>query len=117
MDRNGRIEELTVAGAFARVIARTAMRARQRIFFHVLPPGGLVVARLCQSEPCLDVFPGRTGLVARRKMIDVMRPLPPTRAGAFADGLLVDGRQILRNETHSSSRPWLLAEFSPSFCT
>jgi hypothetical protein len=31
--------------------------------------------------------------------------LPSPRAGAFADRLLVDRRQILRNETHRSLRP------------
>ena len=101
MDRDGLIEELPVAGAFARVITRAAVRAGQRVLLHVLPPGALVVAGLRQGEPGLDVLPGRTGVVAGRKMIDVDGALPSTRAGAFADRLLVNRRQILRNETHS----------------
>ena len=35
MDRDGRIEELPVAGAFAGVIARAAVRAGQRVLLHV----------------------------------------------------------------------------------
>ena len=100
MDRDGRIEELPVAGAFARVITRAAVRAGQRVLLHVLPPRPLVVAGLRQGEPGLDVLPGRTGVVAGRKMIDVDGALPSARAGALADRLLVDRRQILRNETH-----------------
>ena len=88
MDRDGLIEELPVAGAFAGVITGAAVRAGQRVLLHVLPPGALVVARLRQGEPGLDVLPGRTGVIAGRQMIDVDRALPSTRAGAFADGLL-----------------------------
>ena len=99
MDRDGRIEELTVAGAFAGVIARAAVRAGEGVFLHVLPPGALVVARLRQGEPGLDVLPGRTRVVAGRKKVDVDGALPSTRAGALADRLLVNRRQIFRNET------------------
>jgi hypothetical protein len=91
------IEELTITGAFAGVITRAAVRTRQRVLFHVLSPCCLVVAGLCQGEPRLDVLPGRTGVVAGRKVIDVNRTLPSPRAGPFADRLFVDRRQILRN--------------------
>ena len=100
MDRDGLIEELPVAGAFAGVIARAAVRARQRVLLHVLPPGPLVVARLREGEPRLDVFAGRTGVITRRQVIDVDRALPAARARALADRFLVDGRQILRNQAH-----------------
>ncbi len=100
VDRDGRIEKLPVAGAFAGVIARAAVGARQRVFFHVLPPRLLVVAGLRQGEPGLDVLAGGTNVVAGRKVIDEDRALPSARASAFADRLFVDRRQILRNETH-----------------
>ena len=100
------IEELPVAGALARVIAGAAVGARQRVLFHVFPPGLLVVAGLRQSQPCLDVLAGRTGVVAGRKMIDVDGALPSPRAGAFADGFLIDGCQILRSEAQAASS-WL----------
>ena len=100
VDRDGLIEEAPVAGAFTGVIARAAVRGRKRVLLHVLPPGALVVARLREVEPGLDVLAGRAGVIARRQMIDVDRELPSTRAGALADRLLVDRRQILRNQTH-----------------
>src|SRR5262245_31562340 len=100
MNRDRLIEELPVAGAFARVITRSAVRARQRVLLHVLSPGGLVVACLREVEPRLDVLASRAGLIAGRKMIDVVGTLPSTRASALADRLLVVGRQILGNETH-----------------
>ena len=84
-------------------ITGAAVRAGQRVLLHVLPPGGFVVARLREGKPGLDVLPGGTGLIAGRKMIDVDGPLPSTRAGTLADRLLVDRRQILRDETHRSS--------------
>ena len=62
VNRHGGIDELAIAGAFAGVITRAAVGARQRVLFHVLPPRCLVVAGLCQGKPRLDVLPGRTGL-------------------------------------------------------
>ncbi len=100
MDGHRGIEKLPVAGAFAGVVTRAAVRARQRVLLHVLPPGAFVVARLRQVQPCLDVLPGRTRVVAGRKMIDVDGALPAARTGALADGLLVNRREILRSETH-----------------
>src|SRR4029079_10731989 len=93
-----------VASAFAGVITRAAMRAGERVLLRVLPPGCLVVAGLCQGEPCLNVLARRTGVVAGRKVIDIHGALPSTRAGALADRLLVDRRQIFRNETHGCPR-------------
>src|SRR6187455_225645 len=100
MNRDGLVEEAAVAGAFTGVIAGAAVGGRQRVLLHVLPPGALVVTRLREVEPGLDVLAGRTGVIAWRQMIDVDGQLPSTRARALADGLLVDRRQILRNETH-----------------
>ena len=106
MDRHGLIEELPVAGGFARMVTGAAVCAGQRVLFHVLPPGLLVVTRLRQSQPRLDVFPCRAGVVAGRKMIDVFRALPSTRSGTFADRFVVNGCQILWNEAQAASS-WL----------
>ena len=92
------------------MITRAAVRAGQRVLFHVLPPGLLVVAGLRVRQPGLDVFAGRARMVAGRKMIDKDRALPSTRAGASADGFLVDRRQIFRDETHGCLRPWPVSE-------
>jgi hypothetical protein len=105
VDGDGRVEELAVAGAFARVITRAPVRTGQRVVFHVLPPRRLVLAGLRVRQPRLDVLAGRAGVVAGRKRIDIDGTLPSTRARAPADRFLVGWRQILRDEAHEYSYP------------
>ena len=66
MDIDRSVECLTIAGAFARVIADAAVYRRQRVIAHQRFPGGAKPARLRQREPRLDVLARRAGVVARR---------------------------------------------------
>jgi hypothetical protein len=44
---------------------------RQRIVVDQFTPGSLVLARLCQAQPRLNVFACGTGVIARRQEINV----------------------------------------------
>ena len=98
MDGDRGVEVLSVAAAFAGVIAGTPMRRRQRVVLHVLAPGVLPTTRLGKREPCLDVESRGTGLITGRQMIDVHRPLPPEGTRALGDGCLVTRGQVVRRQ-------------------
>ena len=100
VDRNRLVQLRAVAGAFAGVIARAAVRPRQGVLLHVFLPRRLVSPRLREVEPGLDVLAGRTCVVARRKEVDVDGPLPPRRAGPLPDRRLVDRGDVFRNQAH-----------------
>jgi hypothetical protein len=74
IDADRRVELTPVARCLARVIADAAHDRRQRIVTCEHAPGRLVVAGFRMVEPALDVFAGGTGVIARRKPIDVQGP-------------------------------------------
>ncbi len=80
VDADGCIELAPIAGGFAGMVADPAVNARHRIVFGQTLPGFLKPARLGVSQPRLDVFARRTGVIARRQQIHVERTLDALRA-------------------------------------
>ena len=103
MDADGRIQLVSIAAGLARVVADAAMHRGQRIVAHQCFPGLAVFACLRQSEPGLDVFARRAGVVAGRQEIDIDRPTRADRPSAWFAGQVCDGCHISRLQRHGLS--------------
>ena len=80
----GGVERITIARAFAGVIADAAVHRRQRIVAHQRFPGGAVFARLRQREPSLDVLASGASVVAGRQQVDIDRAPGAEGTGPFS---------------------------------
>jgi hypothetical protein len=97
VDRDGLVEELSIAGALAGMVTSAPVGRRKRIVFHVFAPGFFVSAGLRERQPSLDIQAGRTGVIAWRQKIDVRGTLPAHRVRALGDRGLVGRGHVLRD--------------------
>src|SRR4029077_11458644 len=67
VDRHRLVEELSIAGAFAGMVAGASMGRRKRVVFPVFSLGLFVSAGRRERQPSLDIQAGRTGVVAWRQ--------------------------------------------------
>jgi hypothetical protein len=96
------INKTPVARIFAWVIAYSTVDGRHRIFFNEFLPGFVVFSGLCKRQPGLDIFTGRTGMIAGWKEILVNRSGCAMRSCAFrVTGKIRGGGQICFRGAHA----------------
>jgi len=95
MNADSMINITPVAGIFAWVIAYTSVDGGHRIFFNKFLPGFMVFSSLGKRQPGLDIFTGRTSMIAGWKEILVDRSKRAKRSCAFrVSGKIRSGGQI-----------------------
>src|SRR5271166_1985688 len=103
MDRYRRIHLTAIAAGFARVVANPAMCCRQRVVGDQRLPRLAEFAGLCVRQPALDIFPGRTGVVAGRPKVGPHRMPGAERPGAAIERQIDDRREIVRSHVGRAS--------------
>ena len=68
---HGFVELAAIAGSFTRVIAGAPHDSRQRIVLNQRLPGFVIAALLGVVQPSLNVFAGRTRVIARRQQVPI----------------------------------------------
>ena len=114
IDADRFVDMRAIAGVFAGVIADPAHHRRHRVVERQCAPGGLVVAGLGVVEPGLNIFAGRTGVVAGRQPIDIDRPRGAPRSGQVGEAgadIETDCEGMIHQASPSSSIRWYSAMF------
>jgi hypothetical protein len=81
MNIHGAIGYSTIASVFTWMITDAAENGRQRIILHDRLPGFLIPSFLGKRQPCLDILPGRAGMITGRKQIPIDGSPASPRAG------------------------------------
>jgi hypothetical protein len=71
IDAHGFIKTGTVTSTLAGMITDAPHCSRQGIILHDLAPSRFIITLFSITEPGLNVFSGRTGMIARRQTIQV----------------------------------------------
>src|SRR5450759_1340430 len=106
IDSNRFVDLRPIAGALAWVIADPPHHGGHRVVLREHAPGTFVVARFRLVEPRLDVFAGRTGMIARRQAVHIDRTHGAPGAGEIGEAAAAierDGERVLHPASSSGS--------------
>src|SRR5664280_242705 len=106
IDPNSFVDLRPIAGALAGVIADPPHHSGHRVVLREHVPGTFVVARFRVVKPRLDVFAGRTGMIARRQAVHIDRTHRAPRAGEIGEAAAAierDGERVLHPASSSGS--------------